>query len=128
PAPYPTLFPPILPVTVTPVSVPPLIVPPLPTLPIVPPLIVPELGEASSTAFIVPLKEPIDMPVIVPAPCATIVPAMLPVTVTPVIVPPLIVPPLPSPPRIPPLVVTELGEASSTASIVPLSEPIDMPV
>src|SRR5205823_4536488 len=82
PAPWAPIVPAILPVTVTPVSAPPLIVPLLPTLPIVPPLIVPELGEASSTAFIVPLNEPIDMPVIVPAPCATIVPAMSPVTVT----------------------------------------------
>src|SRR5205807_4075388 len=99
-----------------------------PALPTVVLLIAPALGVASSTAFIVPLSEPIDMPVIVPAPCAAFVPAMLPVTVTPVSVPPLIVPPLPTLPIVPPLIVPELGEASSTAFIVPLSEPIDMPV
>src|SRR5438874_13071047 len=82
PAPWAVIVPAMLPVTVTPVSEPALIEPVLPTLPIVPPLIVPELGEASSTAFIVPLKEPIDMPVIVPAPWAVIVPAISPVTVT----------------------------------------------
>src|SRR5437762_9146017 len=78
----------LLPVTVTPVSEPADMEPVLPTLPIVPPLIVPELGEASSTAFIVPLNEPIDMQVGGPALWAVIIAAMLLVTVTPVNVPP----------------------------------------
>src|SRR5260221_436340 len=87
PAPCATIVPAMLPVTVTPVSVPADIDPVLPPLPIVPPLFFPQMGEFYSTAFIVPINEPIDMPLIVPAPCATIVPAMLPVTVTPVSVP-----------------------------------------
>src|SRR5260221_13073420 len=118
------MAPAMLPVTVTPVREPPDMEPVLPTLPMVPPLIVPELGEASSTAVIVPLKEPMDMPVIVPAPWAVIVPADRPSTVTGVSVAPGGGPVLHTLPIVPPLIVPELGEASSTAFIVPLNEPI----
>ena len=62
------IVPAIEPVTVIPVNVPPLIVPVAPTLPTEVPLIVPELGFESSTAVIVPVSEPIDVLVIVPAP------------------------------------------------------------
>src|SRR5260370_666042 len=99
----------MLPVTVTPVSVPPDMEPVLPTLPIVPPLIVPELEVGvSSTAVMEPLSEPIDMPVIVPAPCAVFNPDMLPVTVAPVRVPRDMDPVLPTLPIVPPLIVPEL--------------------
>src|SRR5205823_11789536 len=98
------------------------------TRPMDPPLFVPDLAELSSTAVIVPLSVPIDMPVIVPAPWAMIVPAMVPVTVTPVSVPPLTVPPLATLPIDPPLIVPEDRERVAYADIVPLSGRIDITV
>src|SRR5436190_3992951 len=83
-------------VTVMPVSDPPLIVPVLPTLPIVPPEIVPEPllppVPGSSTDGKVTRLDSRHTVVTYAAPCLTIVPPMVPVTVMPVSEPPLIVP------------------------------------
>src|SRR5579872_47222 len=95
-------------VTVTPVSAPPVIAPVLPTLPTVVPLMTPDPAFESSTAVIDPVSVPPTVTsVIVPAPCATIVPAISLVTVTPVSAPPVIVPVLPTLPTVVPLMTPD---------------------
>src|SRR5207237_2561247 len=80
------------------------------------------------TAILVPVCTPIQTSLFRPAPSATIVPAIVPVTLTPVSEPPPIVPVVPTLPNDVPLIVPEPALESSTAVIVPVSVPIEPPL